>query len=138
MTQKNIFFYLFLLLGLIIITGCETKQEEKDDKPEISVNMSDYIGIYEGQYIKLLGDEYQSKKHETFSLELKEDGTGIHNHNDSSYSITWSFDGTIFTMEEDYYGNIISYTGTLKKGKIDVFNGDKSEPFTAEYIYLKE
>ena len=41
-------------------------------------------------------------------------------------------------MEETFVGDPIVYTGTLKDGKLDIFNGDKDDIFTYEYVYVKE
>ena len=78
------------------------------------------------------------RRHTNFSLELKEDGTGMHNRDGSSYKVKWSIKGNEFTMTETFAGLSIDYNGTLKDGKLDIFNGDKNDDFTYEYVYEKQ
>lgn len=132
MTKKII---IILLISIILLTGC-TKENQKKESKEI--NIADYAGVYEGLYTRAVDDQTNTKKRETFSLVLNEDGTGVHNHNDSSYNIKWSYDGEVFQMTEEYYKDIIEYSGTLKKGKIIIYDGEKDKSFTTEYVYLKE
>ena len=75
---------------------------------------------------------------EEFSLELKKNGTGKHNRNDMSFDVTWKLDGEDFTMQETFLGMTIDYTGTLKDGELDIFNGDPEDIWTYEYVYEKK
>ena len=92
-------------------------------------------GTYEGQYVKLVGDE--TKNAESFTLTLKEDGTGTHARDDMEFKVTWTLEGESFTMKETFIGDPIVYTGTLKDGVLDLVNGDPEDPFTYNYVYQK-
>ncbi len=93
-------------------------------------------GTYVGQYVKLVGDE--EKKTETFSLTLMEDGTGKHSRDGMEFNVTWTLEGETFTMQETFVGDPITYTGTLTEGRLDIFNGDKENIWTYEYVYQKQ
>lgn len=123
-----------LLAGLFVFTGCE-KDEEKEDKKE--TDLSAVAGTYMGQYTKLVGDD-EKNKDEEFYLELDKDGTGKHHRDDSTFKVEWSLDGTDFKMTEKFIGDPIEYTGTLKDGKLDIFNGDPDDDWTYEYVYEKD
>lgn len=122
---------ILLIGGLFILTGCGENKEEEAPKQDLSA----YAGTYQGKYTKLVGDT--KKVEEEFSLELKADGTGTHNRDDSSFNVTWSLDGENFKMSETFIGDPIEYTGTLTDGKLDIFNGDPTNDFTYEYVYEK-
>ena len=114
--KKNFRILLVLaIVGVIFITGCGKS------------NLKDAAGTYEGEYTKFVGDPDTSKEESEFSLVLNEDGTGKHNRDDESFDVKWSIDG--ITNE---------YTGTLKDGKLDIFNGDPENDLTAEYVYTKK
>ena len=101
-------------------------------------NLKDAAGTYTGKYTKLVGDDFENRTtDEEFSLELKEDGTGTHNRDGASYKVEWKLDGESFTMKETFLGISIDYNGTLKDGKLDIFNGDSKDIFTMEYVYEK-
>lgn len=117
---------LLAVFTVITLTGCGSKTD-----------LSKYAGTYEGEYYKYVGDS-EKLTDEEFSVELKSDGTGSSNRNGATYKITWSLDGDKFTMEETFVGDPIEYTGTLKDGKLDIFNGDKNDDFTVEYVYSKK
>ena len=93
-------------------------------------------GKYEGVHCKLVGSE--EWEDEEFSLELKKDGTGTSTRDGSSYKMTWKLDGEDFTMQETFLGMSIDYTGTLKDGTLDIFNGDPEDIWTYEYVYEKK
>ena len=118
---------ILLVLGLFILTGCGNNKA-----------LSDAAGTYTGKYTKFVGDPDTAKdESEPFTLELKADGTGTHNRNDESFNLTWSLEGENFKMTETFLGATIDYTGTLKNGKLDIFNGDPSNDLTCEYVYEK-
>lgn len=123
--KRGLLLVTMLVIGIFIITGCGKK------------DLTEYEGTYEGKYTKLVGDEKQNTD-EKFSLELKSDGTGKHNRNDMSFNVTWEVDGENFTMKETFVGDPIVYTGTLKDGKLDIFNGDPKDIWTYEYVYEKK
>ena len=92
-------------------------------------------GIYRGQYTKTDGVEH---RHAVFSLELRDDGTGIHSRNGLEIEVVWTRDGRDFSMTETYQGMELHYTGTLTDGTLDIFNGEPADPWTCEYVYEKE
>lgn len=128
------FVIVLLLSGLLVFTGCEKEESKKKD--EKKTDLSTVAGTYIGQYTKLVGDSTKEYDDE-FSLELKEDGTGVHNRDDASYKLKWSLDGEKFKMTETFLGSTIDYTGTLKDDKLDIFNGDPDDMWTYEYVYTK-
>jgi hypothetical protein len=117
---------------MFALTGCGSKSEKKEEK---KVDLSKYAGTYIGEYTKLVGAD--EKNLEVFSLELNEDGTGLHYRNNMSFKVTWSLDGDKFEMKETFVGDPIIYKGTLKDGKLDIFNGDEDNMWTYEYVYNK-
>ena len=127
---------LMLISALFIFTGCEDKK--KDDEKE-KPDLSGAAGTYEGQYGKFVGSpDSEKNEEEEFSLELKEDGTGIHNRDEMSFKVKWTLDGEKFSMTETFAGATIDYTGTLKDDKLHIFNGDPENDLTYEYIYEKK
>ncbi len=144
---------ILLITSLFLFTGCgDDKDKEKTGKKDLSQyeeaeknkegskkqDLSQYAGTYEGLYTKIVGDPDTEKvEDEEFSLELNSDGTGRHNRDDASFKVTWSLDGDKFKMTETFVGDPIEYTGTLKDGKLDIFNGDPDDIWTFEYVYEK-
>ena len=129
-----------LSAGLFILTGCNNSNDNSNDKAENTSSAKQTVspeGTYKGQYTKYVGDT-KKVEDEEFSLVLNADGTGTHNRDDSSFNVTWSLDGDNFKMSETFLGDPIEYTGTLVDGKLDIFNGDKSDSLTCEYVYEKQ
>ena len=119
---------------MFILTGCGEKKEEEKKATDLSAA----AGTYKGLYTKFVGDSDDAKdESEPFSLELKADGTGKSMRNDATYDLTWKLDGEKFSMTETFMGITIDYTGTLKDGKLNIFNGDPEDDFTCEYVYEK-
>ena len=116
-----------LALSVLLITGCGSKKDEKKDA----------AGTYKGTYTKLVGDDTKNTDEE-FSLELKEDGTGKHNRDGESYDVEWNIEGEKFTMTDKFGPLPIDYTGTLKDGKLQIYNGDPKDIWTYEYNYELE
>lgn len=132
---KTLMLILVLAIGVFTLTGCNKSTESKNT----SKKSESIVGTYDGVYTKCVGDPETSKvTDEEFSLELNEDGTGTHNRDGYSYDVTWTIDGSDFKMSEKFVGDPIEYSGTLKDGKLDIFNGDKSNSFTVEYVYEKK
>ncbi len=124
---KLLFVMLFIFSSLLI-TGCGSKEEKKD-----------VAGTYKGIYTKVVGDSDDNKNYdEEFSLELNEDGTGKHNRDGEHYNIEWKIDGEKFEMTDKFGPLTIDYTGTLKDGKLQIYNGDPNDMWTYEYYYEKE
>ncbi len=95
-------------------------------------------GTYKGVYGKWVGSDESGKEDITANtLELKGDGTGVHNRDDLELKITWSADGESFKMTEKFLGLEIEYTGTIKDGEIHMYNGDPADDLTYEYVYKK-
>ena len=124
--SKVLFVALFIFTAMLI-TGCGGNKDN---------DLKDAAGTYKGTYVKLVGDD--TKTEEEFSLVLKEDGTGTHNRNDYSFKVEWTLDGEKFTMKETFIGDPINYTGTLKDGNLQIYNGDPKDIWTYEYNYVKE
>ena len=118
----------------IVLTGCNN---DKDDKKEEKVDLSAAAGTYKGIYTKFVGDDTKVEDEE-FSLELKDDGTGVSNRDGASYKLTWSLKGKEFKMTETFAGMSIDYNGTLDNGKLEIYNGDKDNDFTYMYVYEKK
>ncbi len=126
---------ILLISGMFVFTGCGKNDNKKDEKKQ---DLSAVAGTYTGKYTKFVGDPDTAKvEDEEFSLELNADGTGKHNRDDYSFKVTWSLDGDKFKMSETFIGDPIEYTGTLKDGKLDIFNGDPNNDLTCEYVYEK-
>lgn len=121
---SKILFVALFLFAAVLITGCGGKGDSKKD----------VAGTYKGTYTKLVGDDTKNTDEE-FSLVLKEDGTGTHNRDGGSFDVEWSIDGEKFTMKDKFGGLTIDYTGTLKDGKLQIYNGDPENMWTYEYNY---
>lgn len=126
MKKRSILFIALVFVFAFVVTGCGKN------------NLSEYAGTYEGEYVKFVGDSMDSKDTDPFTLVLKEDGTGTHSRDDYDFKVTWEIDGEDFKMTETFIGASIEYTGTLKDGKLDIFNGDPKNDLTAEYVYHKK
>ena len=127
-TLSIILVSILLVSGLFILTGCGNNKE-----------LTAAAGTYTGLYTKFVGDPDTSKvETEEFSLELKADGKGTHNRDGYSFDVTWSLEGENFKMSEKFVGDPIEYTGTLKDGKLNIFNGEPSNDLTCEYAYQKQ
>ena len=113
-----------LMLAFVLLAACSESPMELAS------------GTYVGQYSKLVGEDIKGT--EAFSLILVSDGTGTHTHDGSEFSITWKLKGESFTMQEPFLGVSIEYSGTLKDGVLDLFNGDPKKASTAEYVYKKK
>ncbi len=90
-------------------------------------------GTYKGEKAKFVGDT-EWVTDEEFSIELKANGTGSFNREDTSFDLTWKLDGETFTMQEKFLGITNDYTGTLKDGVLDIFNGEPDNDLTYEYV----
>ena len=69
---------------------------------------------------------------------LNSDGTGRSYRDNADYAIEWSLDGENITITEKFMGMRQGYTGTLKDGKLDIFNGDETNALTNEMVYNKK
>ena len=125
--HSKILFVALFLCATLLITGCGGKKDSKKD----------VAGTYKGTYTKLVGDDTKNTDEE-FSLELKEDGTGAHTRDGETYNVEWDIDGEKFTMKDKFGPLTIDYTGTLKDGKLQIYNGDPENIWTYEYNYEKQ
>lgn len=81
---------------------------------------------------------------------MNSDGTGKSYKNGSTCDVKWNLDGDNFTMTEVVLGMSasdarqthtsieIDYTGTLKDGKLTIYDGDSLKDNTREYYYVKK
>lgn len=123
--KKVLLCALFAIVGLVMVTGCGKK------------DLSSYAGTYELEYYKYVGDSDADKQTEDWTIELKADGTGKSNRDGASYDVEWSLDGENVKVTEKFIGTI-DYNGTLKDGKLDVFNGEKTNALTMEAVFNKK
>lgn len=125
--MKKIFFCLVLVIfSVFIITGCGNKLEE-------------YAGTYKLEYFKYVGDPETAKvDDEIADIVLNGDGTGKSNRDGLNIDIEWQLDGENITLTEIYMGVKLEYNGTLKNGKLNLFNGNKNDDLTVEKVYNKE
>ena len=126
-TIKNLFLVFVLAIGVIALTGCGKK------------DLSTYVGTYEKEFEKYVGDSEEDKNTvDAWTIILNEDGTGKSNRDDESYDADWSIDGDNFKFTEKFGPIKNEYTGTLKDGKIDMFNGDPKNDLTLEVVLNKK
>lgn len=124
---QNLLLIAVLAIGVFMITGCGKK------------DLKAYTGTYEKEYEKYVGDPETSKNTEdAWTIVLNEDGTGKSNRDDESYDAEWSIDGETFKFTEKFGPIKNEYTGTLKDGKIDMFNGDPKNDLTLEVVLNKK
>lgn len=129
--MKKEIIIVFVILALFFVGLFIFMQSGQQD-------LSSVAGTYEGKYTKFVNDPDTAKNVSNhFAIELRENGTGTHNRDNSSFEVTWSLDKDKFSMSEEFAGEPIEYTGTLKDGKLDIFNGDPSNSLTCEYVYEK-
>ena len=117
----------FVIMICLFLVGCGKKEY-----------LSKYAGTYEGQYTKFIGDADDAIDEEEFKLVLESNGTGTHYRNSLEISVTWSVKDNKINMTEKYMGMTIDYTGTLDGNKLVLYNGDETDPFTAQYVYEKK
>ena len=119
-----------LLLTLLAACGGEDRAAQT---PAPAVNPA--VGIWEGEYAKFVGDSEETKNTEAFTLVLEEEGVGRFQRNGNEYKVAWTLEGEAFTMKETFAGISIDYTGVLKEGRLDLFNGDPEDMWTCEYVF---
>ena len=125
--MKKILLCALLVFSFIIITGCGNSK------------MKELAGTYKLEYSKFVGDPDTAKDTtEVAEMVLNEDGTGKSNRNGASYEVEWKIDGENITLTETFMGIKIEYNGTIKDGKLDLFNGEKTDALTNETVYTKE
>lgn len=115
---------LVLILAISLLAACSESPMELAS------------GTYVGEYSKLVGEDVKDRT--PFSLILNADGTGLHSRDGSEFEVSWSLKGEDVTVRETFLGLSIDYTGTLKDGRLNLFNGDPGKASTAEYVYRKK
>jgi len=90
--------------------------------------------VWTGTYTKFVGDEAQNTEG-SFSLDLYDDGTGIHHRDDLDIKVTWALSGSDFTMTENFMGITLDYTGTMDGNTLTLYNGDPEDEMTCMYVY---
>ena len=123
--KKSILFLAFVMVGVLFITGC-------------GKDLSKYVGTYKLEYSKYVGDPETEKNTEDWSIVLEKDGTGKSNRDGESYNIEWSISGKDINVKEKFGPLTNEYNGTLDEGKLDIFNGDKTNDLTLEAIFNKQ
>ena len=124
--KKAVFCSLFILLGLVMLTGC-------------GKSLKEYAGVYKLEYSKYVGDPETSKNtEEVAEMILNEDGTGTSKRDGYEYKVEWSMDGENITLTETFMGIKLEYNGTIQNGRLDLFNGDKTNDLTNEIVYNKQ
>ena len=129
--MKKILTLMLALAMVLSLAACGGKSGGGDDDASASA-----AGTYKCTQIKLVGDEEWTNEEST--LTLNADGTGKQSRDNYEFDVTWKLEGENFTMEETFIGDPIVYTGTLKDGKLDIFNGDPEDIWTYEYLYEKQ
>ena len=123
--KKKVLLLLVIMVSLVMVTGCGGAMKKA-------------AGTYKLVYSKFVGDPDTAKREEEWTIELNEDGTGKSNRDNSSYTVEWSIDGENIKITEKFLALTIDYNGTLKDGKLDVFNGDKTNDLTLEAVFNKQ
>ena len=123
--MKNTFKVLLVFVAIFMTVGC-------------GKDLSEYAGTYEGKYTKFVGDPDDVIDEEEFTLVLNKNGKGTHYRNTLEIKITWDVKGEEFTMHEKMGALAIDYNETLKDGKLVIYNGDKNDDLTAQYVYEKK
>ncbi|MBR6917485.1 MAG: hypothetical protein IKN38_04805 [Clostridia bacterium] len=95
--------------------------------------LKDAAGTYGNGQTKFVGDEEWQDTDDVFVL--NDNGKGVHKSGDYEYELEWNLEGENFTMKETFLGLTNDYTGTLKDGKLDMFNGDPNNELTCEYVF---
>jgi hypothetical protein len=118
--KKIISCALIIMICLFIVTGCKSA-------------MAKVSGTYTLEYSKYVGDPDSAKSTETWTLELKEDGSGSSNRNGLVYNVKWELNEKDITVFEQNF----TYKGTVEDNRLDLFNGDKTMSITKEYVFKK-
>lgn len=101
-----------------------------------SAEMKAAAGTYKGTEYKYNADTEWADNSE-WTIELKDDGTGVSKREDTEYDAEWTLEGDKFTLTEKFMGMKLEYTGTLKDGKLEFYNGDPSSDLTCLYKFEK-
>lgn len=100
-----------------------------------SAEMKAAAGTYKGTEYKYNGDE-EWVDNSDWTIELNDDGTGKSKRGGEEYDAEWTLEGDKFTFTEKFVGKL-EYSGTLKDGKIELYDGDPSLEITCLYKFAK-
>ena len=114
-----------VLISILFITGCGS-------------DLSKYAGTYKLEYTKYVGDPETSKNTEDWTIILDKNGKGKSNRDGASYDVEWSIKSDDVIVTEKFAGISNEYNGTLKEGRLDIFNGDKTNDITLEAVFNKQ
>ena len=114
-----------VLISILFITGCGS-------------DLSKYAGTYKLEYTKYVGDPETSKNIEDWTIILDKNGKGKSNRDGASYDVEWSIKSDDVIVTEKFAGISNEYNGTLKEGRLDIFNGDKTNDITLEAVFNKQ
>lgn len=114
-----------VLISILFITGCGS-------------DLSKYAGTYKLEYTKYVGDPETSKNTEDWTIILDKNGKGKSNRDGASYDVEWSIKSDDVIVTEKFAGISNEYNGTLKDGRLDIFNGDKTNDITLEAVFNKQ
>lgn len=123
--KKSLLLIALVFVSVLIVTGC-------------GKDLSKYAGTYKLEYSKYVGDPDTAKNTEEWTIVLEKDGTGKSDRDGASYTVEWSISGDEVTLKEKFAGLSNDYNGTLKDGRLDIFNGDKTKEITLEAIFNKQ
>ena len=122
--KKCLLYVLIFMVSIFVITGCS--------------DLSKYAGTYKLEYSKYVGDPDTAKTTEEWTIILEKDGTGKSNRDGGSYNVEWSMKGENVTVTEKFLGISNEYNGTIKDGRLDIFNGEKTKEITLEAVFNKQ
>lgn len=121
--MKKIVLCFITIVSFFILTSCGNNS---------------YIGTYELDYYRYVGDPSDVKNTGNSSIILDDDGVGTINRDGLNINITWEIDDENISIVELSSDNGKSYYGTIKDDKLDLFDGDKENPLTNELVYIKK
>ena len=121
--KKTIVSCLITIFGFLLLTGCGKS----------------YAGTYQLEYSKFVGDPDTAKNtSEVAYITLNDGGLGISYRDGLNHDVVWEMNGEKITLTETLAGIRIEYNGTLKDGKLILFNGDESDALTTMKVYNLE
>ena len=123
--KKGLLLIAVIMVGVLFVTGC-------------GKDLSKYAGTYKLEYSKYVGDSEDDKSTEDWSIVLEKDGTGKSNRDSESYNVEWSISGKEITLKEKFGPLTNEYNGTLEEGRLDIYNGDKTNILTLEAVFNKQ
>lgn len=101
-----------------------------------SAEMKAASGTYKGTEYKYNGDSEWSDNSD-WTVTLNDDGTAKSARGGEEYKSEWTLEGEKFTLKETFMGMTLEYTGTLKDGKLEFYNGDPALEITCLYKFAK-